>query len=84
MNLNEQVDSIRSREDFVLFVRSLLRDFEDNPNNWQNDDLKSYLDAIAAWVDDMDGFYQNQGEPVPLQLDWKVLGQILLAAKFYE
>ncbi len=84
MNLNEQVNTIHSREDFVSFARGLLHNLRENPASWENRDLESYLDAIAAWVEDMDGYYENRGEPVPWQPNWRVLGQILLAAKFYE
>jgi hypothetical protein len=84
MNLNKQVNTIDSREDFVSFVRSLLYNLKEEPDSWENCDIGSYLEAIAGWVEDMDGYYTNQGEPVPQQLNWKVLGQILLAAKFYE
>jgi hypothetical protein len=39
---------------------------------------------MAAWVDDIDGYFRNRGEAVPVQPTWKTLGQILLAAKVYE
>jgi hypothetical protein len=84
MTLNDQARAIQSRGDFVCFVRALLQDLDRDPGQWENLDLRSYLDALAAWVEDMDGYYQNKGEPVPEQPSWKVLGNILLAAKFYE
>ena len=84
MNLNKQVDSIQSREDFISFVRALLEDLKEDPNDWENPSLENYLKAVAAWVEDMDGYYQNQGKPVAKNPDWKMLGEILLAAKFYE
>lgn len=84
MNLNEQVNTIASREDFVSFVRNLLNNFREDPGSWENRDLVSFLNAIAAWVEDMEGYYENRGELMPQQPDWKVLGQIFLAAKFYE
>lgn len=84
MNLSEEANNIQSRTDFVSFVRVLLQNFEENSDSWENKDVGSYLDAIAAWVEDMDGYFQNRGEPIPQQPDWKLFGQILLAAKFYE
>ena len=84
MSLNEQVNGIQTRADFVLFVRDLLQNLRQKPDDWENQGIEAYLDAIAAWVEDMDGFYLNQGVPVPQQPDWKLLGQILLAAKYYE
>lgn len=84
MSLTEQVDSIRTREDFVLLIRSLLYSLDKCPEEWENRDLKSYFDALAAWVEDMDGYYRNLGEAVPEQLTWKVLGDMVVAAKVYE
>ncbi len=82
--LEDQVAHLQTREDFHSFLHNLLRDFKDNPKEWANDSLPSYLEALAGWVDDMDGYYQNCSEPVPIQPTWKTLGQILLAARVYE
>jgi hypothetical protein len=84
MTLTEHNNSIRSREDLAGFVRELNRDLHDNPASWENASLERFLEAISAWVEDMDGYYLNQGKPVPQQPDWKVVGDILMAAKMYE
>jgi hypothetical protein len=82
--LDEQVDEIRSRNDFTAFARALLKNLREHPEQWENNDLISYLDALSAWVEDMDGYYINRGEPVPEVSNWRVLGQMLLAARIYE
>lgn len=84
MTLADHNQSIRSREDFVAFVKALSNDLQDNPESWENSSLQRFLEALSTWVEDMDGFYLNQGKPVPQQPDWKVVGDILLAAKMYE
>jgi len=84
LSLNNQVESISSRQDFVGFIRSLLEDLRRHPASWENNTLESFLEAMAAWTEDIDGYYKNRDELTPEQPDWKVLGQILLAAKFYE
>jgi len=84
MTLAEQNESIKSREDFVAFVHALEGDLRDNPQSWENNTLERFLDALASWVEDMDGYYINQGKPVPQQPDWKTIGDILMAAKMYE
>lgn len=84
MSLDQRVEAIRSRDDFVSFVRSLRSSLGAKGNGSEDRNLESYLEAIAAWVEDMDGYYENRGQPVPQQPDWKVLGEILLAATFYE
>jgi hypothetical protein len=84
MSLDQRVEAIRSRDEFVSFVRFLRSSLGAKGNGSENRNLESYLEAIAAWVEDMDGYYQNRGQPVPQQPDWKVLGEILLAATLYE
>lgn len=84
MSLNELHSAIRSREDFVLFVNALSQDLHSNKESWENATLERFLEALGAWVEDMDGFYLNEGKPAPQQPDWKVFGDILLAARMYE
>ncbi len=84
MELKHRVESVESREDFVLFVRDLLRDFEERPESWENRDLGSFLEAAAAWTEDMDGYRRGAGEQTPEHLDWKTFAWILMAARMYE
>ena len=75
---------IRTRADFVAFVRSLSGNLRQKPEGWENADLPSFLEALAAWTEDMDGYFKNRGEPIPDTPGWKTLGQMLLAARVYE
>lgn len=84
MTLEEHNKAIRSREELVEFVKALSDDFRDNSDSWENANLQRFLDALGAWVEDMDGYYQNQGQLLPEQPTWKVIGDILMAAKVYE
>ncbi len=84
MNVTQNVDKIRSREDFVALVRALAHDLKEDRDAWENRDLSSYLDALAAWTEDMDGYFRHKGERPPNQPSWKLLGQILAAARVYE
>ncbi|MHC5542019.1 DUF7660 family protein [Singulisphaera rosea] len=83
-NLNDQVEAIRTRDDFAEFARHLLDDLRTYPADWENRTLEAYLEALAAWNEDCDGYYRNRGEATPLQPSWKSLGELLLAAKMYE
>ncbi len=67
MDLNRRVDRIVSREDFIAFVRELRRGLEKDPESWQNRDLTDFLGALAAWTEDIDGYYQNVARQVPEQ-----------------
>lgn len=84
MNLIEKVHSIESREDLSAFITCLLHDLEQNGESWENATLDSYLEALAAWIADMDGYYLNKREAIPAQPTWKAIGEMLMAAKMYE
>lgn len=83
-NLNRLVNSIKTRDDFVAFVDALTDDLNRNSQEWENNTLERYLEAVSAWTQNMDGYYRNIHQPLPQNIDWRVFGQILLAAKFYE
>ena len=83
-DLTEQVRDIRSRKDLADFVYKLLNDLREDSDSWENHTLERFLEALAAWVEDMDGYYKSRGELIPDQLNWQTLGEILLAAKMYE
>lgn len=75
---------IKTREDFVKFVYNLFQDYHDNPQTWHNNNLELFLQGIAGWVDDMDGYYHNIGKEMPEKPDWQMVANMFMAAKVYE
>jgi len=82
-DLNNLLDRIENNKDFVLFVEQLIIDLKQNPDNWENNTLESFLESMSAWVNSLEGFYLNQGSQSP-RIDWKFIGQLLLASRIYE
>jgi hypothetical protein len=82
--LHEQVAEIQTRDDLVAFIKALRSDLRADPKKWENATLESFLDALASWTEDMDGYYQNHGREVPQTPTWKTLGEMLAAARVYE
>jgi len=82
--LNEKVFDISTKEDFVGFLGLLISDLKANPEEWENKDLASYLEAASNWTESMEGFYRNFDLPMPENVDWQTFAMILLAAKIYE
>jgi hypothetical protein len=80
----ERINTIRTREDLAKFVKDFSEEYRRNPKSWENDDLQSFLAALAAWIDDMEGYYINQNQPIPVAPEWKTFAQMLTAAKHYE
>ncbi|MFJ2738327.1 hypothetical protein ACIO3O_01525 [Streptomyces sp. NPDC087440] len=81
MNLD---DEIRSREELATFVRGLHQEFLRRGHEWENASLDSFLEALAAWIDDADGMYRNVGEDLPSGGDWAFFARSLRAATVYE
>ena len=84
MSESEDIRKIKTKKDFVIFVRELSEDFFNNKESWQNKDVGTFLEALAAWTDDMEGYYLNQGFPMPEKPEWEMIANMLNAAKFYE
>ncbi|WP_329125083.1 DUF7660 family protein [Streptomyces sp. NBC_01353] len=58
-------DHVDGREDLASFVRSLHRSYAEGGEAWENADLAAFLEALAAWIDDADGWYRNAGHELP-------------------
>jgi hypothetical protein len=61
MESREQAEEIHTREDLVLFIHHLVRDLRACPERWENTSLDAYLAAVAAWVQDMEGYIAIEG-----------------------
>ena len=84
MTLHESVNQITTKEDLADFIDQLRHDLRQKPTEWENITLAQYLEAMSAWVRDLDGYYQQHEQPLPDKPGWKMMGEILLAAKYYE
>ena len=84
VELHKQIAGIQSREDLVSFVHSFRNDLETNRAEWRNFTLESFLRAMEDWIESMDGYYTNTGQPVPETPTWKTIADILYASKIYE
>lgn len=77
-------EAVQTHHDLAQFVRDLLREYRADADAWENTTLPDFLEAMSAWIDDMDGWYANRGEAMPDQPSWATFAQILGAATVYE
>jgi hypothetical protein len=82
--LEQKVEKIKSKEDFIEFVETLIKSLKEAPGEWENKTLEDYLLGIQSWTEDMEGYYINNNLPIPEGVNWKVFADILIAAKMYE
>ncbi|MEM7758644.1 MAG: hypothetical protein AAF298_11030 [Cyanobacteria bacterium P01_A01_bin.40] len=79
------VKKISSKEEFDFFLQCLVRDYIDNEDEWENTDLLSYLTGLCGYVHDIEGYYQNTGEKVDINvITRRIVAEMLLAASVYE
>jgi hypothetical protein len=84
MTLSERARSVDTQESLISFIAQLKADLEAHAGEWSNADLASFLEAMGAWIQDMDGYYRNTGQTLSELPTWKILADILMAARTYE
>jgi len=85
VDIDEVANQVQSRADFEDFLRLLMVDLHRHGQKWANTSLAEYLGGFQGFTQDMDGYYKNRGEDVDLsQPSWRVLADLLLAARVYE
>jgi hypothetical protein len=77
-------DEIHTREELVAFIRDLHQDYLRRGQNWENPTLDRFLEALASWVEDSNGWYRNFGKEIPAGGDWTFIARALSAATVYE
>ena len=74
---------VTSREELERLIFDLLDD--NDAVEWDNDTAYSYLQAMAAWLHDSEGFYRNIGEQCDSnEASWQLFADMLQAAAVYE
>jgi len=84
MELHEKIDLIASNTDLASFIEDLRVDLVSNAGDWENSNLERLLEAMSVWVNSMENVYRNTGKVFPEQPSWKMIADILYAAKIYE
>ena len=78
-------ERISSRREFSEFVDKLATDLALHGHAWENPTLESFLEALSAYVRDIDGYYANAGIDIdPDAPSWRVFADVLLGARLYE
>ena len=74
MDIEDLSQTIATKDQFADFLKQLHGDLRDG-EEWENATLESYLEALAAYVDDA-----KLGD----DCGWKTFANALLAARVYE
>jgi len=83
--LSREVSYVNNQKSMAEFIERLANDYSSNKEDWVNSDFKSFLFAMSAWVEDMDSYYRNSGQPYDeSNISWKNFADILMASRIYE
>jgi len=85
--MSESVDDmvVNSREAFGQFLGLLRQDLQTAPEKWENVLLVDYLDAMQAYAQDIQGYYDNAGHPINADKpSWQTFAEIMRGASIYE
>lgn len=76
---------VTDRQSFAVFLTLLRQNLLDYPEEWENKTLTDFLEALASYTEDIQGYYnnaqQNRNADIP---DWDTFATIFKGAKIYE
>jgi hypothetical protein len=89
MELFEIVKNVKTKNEFLRFLEILIKDFIEHQEDWENVNLKDFLEAMHSWIsdteeDDMAVFEDRKNKESPKKMNWNILANILCASKIYE
>jgi hypothetical protein len=74
---------VYDRKSFIEFLGLLRQDFE--KNNWENDNLSDFLEAMERYTNDIQGYYDNTNQNVNAdEPSWRTFADILKGSTMYE
>jgi hypothetical protein len=78
--MNDQLSNfeVTDKQSFIAFLDLLRKDFLDNPNGWENKTLDTFLEALCAYANDIQGYYDNTSQKVNTdEPSWKTFADTL-------
>ena len=76
------LDQVDDRESFFVFVRALIDDYEQNPDEWQNGTIHDFLESAVAWSEATSAITHTQ--MLQSTASWRAFAEFLYAGKIYE
>jgi len=76
---------VTDRQSFIRFMELLHDDYLKNQAEWENPNLNTFLEAMIAYAEDIQGYYNSTNQNINADTpSWKVFADILKGAKIYE
>jgi hypothetical protein len=76
---------VDTRGDLAAFLAVLAADIQADRIRIENEDVGSFVEAMAAWLNDADGYYlATEGKECPATPSWKTIADLVMAGTMYE
>lgn len=76
---------VKDRKSFSQFLELLREDLINNPDAWENKTLSNFLEALATYTEDIQGYYDNTNTNINADVpSWSTFSDIFKGAKVYE
>ena len=76
---------IKTREDFVRFLRFLYHTYLHEGSTWENENLENFLEALTWHTEELPGSYQKNGENIDTDPpSWQIFADILIGATLHK
>ena len=76
---------VTNKQSFIEFIELLREDLLKNPGTWENNNLADFLEAMARYTQDIQGYYDNTSQKISSdEPSWKVFADIFKGASIYE
>jgi len=76
---------VTDRQSFIKFLDLLHQDLLQQPETWENKTLSDFLEALASYTKDIQGYYENTDANVDAEeAAWSTFADIFKGAKVYD
>lgn len=76
--------AVTTRAQLISHIHSLLR-ARRNGDPWENERAEDFLEALAAWLQDCNGYYRNVAQTMDVEnASWQLFADSVSAATVYE
>lgn len=76
---------VTDRKSFIHFLELLREDLINTPDAWENKTLPDFLEALATYAEDIQGYYNNTKANINADTaSWSMFADIFKGAKVYE
>lgn len=84
-NIDDGTLNVSDRKSFSTFARNLMTEYKTEGENWENNRIDNFIEAISSYAGDIDGYYMNMNFDTSADTPtWRIFAQILKGATVYE